>query len=376
METVKCPGCNSSLIYNLDNEILKCNYCGSVCTVQEAQMTDREFLDERLMDVHEAKCPDCGARLITGINTISSKCVYCGGSIIYDEKVNKVFKPKKLLLFEITLKDAKEKLNEYLKINKIKNRSNIIKNLKPVYLPYWLYNSKVVLEYEQDGKKYVAKSEYKNILADASTNISDILTDRFDEDFEFSKLKDFELALIAGHCAEEFDVVAKQVYRRVLRKIENKAREVFPKNVRISSTIDDKMYVLLPFYYVEFYENSILNGYQVLINGQNGNINMEKNRMVTYANEKPIKLPTEFYIRRFLAIASLGHLFILGCLILFFLYIVEVEKNLGIFDIIGAILFLCFPISINILVNDGYLLKIDENKKKYFMWKYNRRKHY
>ena len=139
METVKCPGCNGSLIYDLEDEILKCNYCGTVCTVQEAKITDSQFLEDRLIDVHEAHCPDCGARLITDINTISTKCVYCGGSIIYDEKVNKVFKPKKILLFELGIDEAKDRLNQFLKEKKIKNREQIIKELKPVYLPFWLY---------------------------------------------------------------------------------------------------------------------------------------------------------------------------------------------------------------------------------------------
>ena len=384
MESVKCPGCNSSLTYDLDDEILRCNYCGSVCTVQEAKITDAQFLEERLMDVHEVTCPDCGARLISDINTISTKCVYCGGNIIYDEKVNKVFKPKKILLFELGLEEAKEKLNKFLKEKGIKNRDKIVKGLKAIYLPFWLYNSKAFLEYEKDGEKYISKVEYNNILADASTKISDILTDKFDDDFDFSKLKDFELSLISGHFAEEFDVSAKQVHRRVMRKIEDKARSDFQKNATITNTVDDKMYVLLPFYYVEFYEKRIIDGYQILINGQNGNINIETNRMYIYKNTN-IELPIEFYLKRFSVVFSLLVLLIVSITMLILL-VVGISIESGIISAILALIFILlfsgipfgiilYPI-IKRLYHDGYFFNMTEEKKKVYMKEYNRRKRY
>ena len=383
METVKCPGCSSGLVYDLEDEILRCNYCGTVCTVQEAKITDKQFLEDRLMDVHEAVCPDCGARLITDINTISAKCVYCNSSIIYDEKVNKVFKPKKILNFEICLEEAKERLNKFLEDKKIKNRDKIVKSLKAVYIPFWLYNSKVYVEYDKDNKIYVSNFECKNILADASIKIGDVLTDKFDDDFDFSKLKDFELSLISGHFAEEFDVTAKQVYRRVERKMEDKARLKFSKNARITNTVDDRMYILLPFYYVEFYEKRILDGYQVLINGQNGNVNIEKNRMYIYKEEK-IELPIEFYISRFVAVSSLLIFWIIlaGIFIVFVLGTAFEKGNLvAILTSILLLLFSIIPLYITIylirnLYQVGYLFNMTEEKKKIYMSKYNRRKRY
>jgi len=374
METVKCPGCNSSLIYDLEDEILKCKHCGTVCTVQESKITDKQFLEDRLMDVHEAHCPTCGARLITDINTISTKCVYCGGSIIYDEKVNKVFKPKKILLFELGINEAKDKLNQFLKEKKVKNRENIVKELKTVYLPFWLYNSKVSLEYEEDYKKYVLKSEYKNILADASTHISNFLADKFDDNFDFTKLKDFELSLISGYFAEEFDVTAKQIYRRVLRKMEDKARQEFSKNITITNTVDDKMYILLPFYYVEFYEKSILNGYQILINGQNGNINIGETK-----NSKidiKIDIPFNFYIRQLFAITSIIWMLIPLALIIALIsgmLFTKWQADLEYLYILAISLIIFIPNVIIFNCNKDFLV-LSEKNKEYLLWKYKKDK--
>lgn len=253
METVKCPECNSNLAYNLNDNILRCNYCGTLCNMSEVYVTDTEFLNNRLMDVNENICPDCGGKLISDINTISTKCLYCGSSLVYTEKISKVFKPRKILLFEKRLDEIKSRLEKMF--SDLDEKNLIIEKISPIYLPFWKYDF----------------SEGYTILVDAANNLSDTLADKFDEVFNLSKLKNFELELLAGNFALEFDITSKNIYKRALEKL-SKQKNFKKPNYDLARELNlmdlnyRVMYVLLPFYYIQ------VDSIKILIDGQNGKI--------------------------------------------------------------------------------------------------------
>ena len=278
MESIKCPGCNATLMYDLEDKELKCNFCGTLCKIEEEKNTDAEFLEKRFMTIHETSCPECGARLMADLNTVSSRCTYCGSSLVYSEKIDKAFKPKKILLFEIGLEEAKEKVKKYFEKSAFEYKDCVLDVLEPIYLPYWMYDCMCEAEYDYySGSKHkkhyleTALIECSGILADASTKIEDKLSDQLDKYFDLSKLRDFDISYITGFCAEEYDVTFKSVYSRLNKKLESEVieRELgFPiiatKKINVSQI--NSTYIQLPFYYAE------VNGLKILVNGQSGDI--------------------------------------------------------------------------------------------------------
>jgi predicted RNA-binding Zn-ribbon protein involved in translation (DUF1610 family) len=324
MESIKCPGCGATLTYNLEDEELKCDYCGNICIIREDQITDAEYIKNRLMDVHATNCPGCGARLMTNINTTSSSCAYCGSSIIYDEKVNKVFKPKKIILFEIGLDEVKERVKKYFDGSDFASKNDILSILKPIYLPYWLYRC----TYQSEDQKV----ECNDILADASSKIDDSLADKIDKSFDLSKLQDFDISNITGFYAEEYDVTFKGMNRRINKKIEEKVGTPVDDNC-ISNA--KSMYIQLPVYYGE------INGLKILVNGQNGTIAINSEQYLKTAEQ----------IRKDLKIQKIKEKFnpeviknLLKCLIAFIILGVIVYlwcKDVGVGEVIVDILWRC-----------------------------------
>lgn len=261
MKSVKCPGCNANLIYNIDKEMLVCEYCGGTYESDDKKLNSDLFKGLELMAARESTCPECGAKLVTDINTISTKCVYCKASIVDNTKITEVFMPKKIILFEINKEIAKKNVKNLLRKNKIPINDNMLNELNPIYLPYWLYDCVAEAQFYKKNVKVLCKGA----LADASAKISDIFSDKVDGNFNLTKLKDFNVNMIAGHTAELYDVDFNNIYTRINEKLRCAIDQKY-KDVCRYTEIEayENFYILLPFYYLDVGE------VQLLVNGQNG----------------------------------------------------------------------------------------------------------
>jgi len=260
METKKCSGCNATLIYDEKIKKFKCEYCGKICDFLDKYSNEVE-LDNEIMEVYETTCPECGARLTSDANTISTKCSYCNASIIFDEKVTRVYRPKKILLFELGVDAARKKVKYRLERNGIKINEDMLSKLNSIYIPYWLYNCVLTAESSQGNMRLFCK----NALADASKKISDELSNAIEGSFNLEKLIPFDSVMITGYLAEKYDVDFSDLYTKISEKI----RCAIDRKYNIVCSYTDisqyeKFYVLLPFYYLNF------NGLEILVNGQNG----------------------------------------------------------------------------------------------------------
>jgi len=269
MKTVKCPGCSANLSYNLDSELLRCEYCATVSIINDNKIVETyPITNGNLMDAHSSFCSECGAKLIADVNTLSTKCVYCGNSIIYSEKINKVFKPEKILLFECNLIEAKKNAQKYIMKKHIPISLEQIEELKPVYVPYWNCSCLVDAEFEPyDGNWMKKRLSCKDVLLDSSMKIGDLLTDKLEIEFKLEKQKEFSLELLAGYTAEGYDRQFNAYYERVDKKLKHIITDAYIYTCEKLKIINfEKHYILLPFYYL----NS--NGIQILVNGQSGTV--------------------------------------------------------------------------------------------------------
>jgi hypothetical protein len=102
-------------------------------------------------------------------NTASFDCAYCGSNIVATETTTRLIKPKSLLPFHITRKDARERFGRWLRSrwfapNALKRYARMEHKLEGVYVPYWTYDSDTTSTYSgQRGDDYwVTRGSGKN----------------------------------------------------------------------------------------------------------------------------------------------------------------------------------------------------------------------
>ena len=121
--------------------------------------------------------------------------------------------------------------------------------------------------------------EYNGVPADGSKKIEDDLMESI-EPFDYSKIKDFDMAYLSGFFADKFDVEKESVYPRIhQRMFENNAAAIdsscgydrlVGKNMQNNVQKLRWNYMLLPVWFMTFHYKGRV--WEYAINGQTGKI--------------------------------------------------------------------------------------------------------
>jgi len=333
------------------------------------------------------KCYNCLSDLKYDFENKEIKCTFCGNICDFEnEKVDQTIKPQKILLFEIGLEEIKEKVSEYFVNSAFEYKDCIANKLQPIYIPYWMYDCNCEVEYEEEEDSYknkqfyltTAKIECKEILADASAEVEDMLTDQLDRFFDLSKLTEFNDSYIENICVKEFNTTLECVYPRLNEKLKN---EVIEDELELSSlaisqkiVISEEQAILvqLPFYYAE------IEGLKILINGQTGDIAINSKEYLK--TEKRLSFERVLYsdkIQNNLGIISvLGAIFVFSVVIMIVLISDKVKDkypNLGSLIVFSILAVLAIGVSLHkakhSVRKQRYIKNIlYYNKKKLHIW--------
>lgn len=275
----KCPSCTADLKFSAKSGKLECDYCGNSYSVEEienlmakknaiaeeakAKADAKEYAD-KANDKHDFakeawldedmkayKCPQCGAQIVCDDTTGSTSCPYCGSQTMVPGTFAGMLKPDYVIPFKHTKEQASKCLEEFYKgkillPSSFKNK-NHIQDLKGVYVPFWLYDATASGsclyegikrktfrrgDYEITQRMYyeVRRSGYDSFVfipADGSKNMPDDLMDSI-EPFDYSMLKEFSKAYLAGFLADKYDVTEEENRFRA----ENRARNTLSADLR------------------------------------------------------------------------------------------------------------------------------------------------
>lgn len=311
----KCPNCGGPLKYDIESEMMKCDFCG-LSIFKELLKTDipqtSEFskenedtadtsYDPMYMEMKIYHCSSCGADLMVGQTQTSTFCSYCGSPSIVYERISKEERPKKIIPF---------KLSESQALACIKDRFGHghyippqIRKLTPekvhaIYIPYWLYtiytrkNVKIKVGSAENKNTFYRDFScvYHNIPMDASLKLSNELSQRLNP-YYMNELTDFDPAYLSGFYADKYDVpsdafksdlqklghtyITKEIMRTVPQanyyktsngKVAN-FREIDPTE---KCMIQDVSYAMLPAYFVNvpYQKGREL----IIVNGQTGKV--------------------------------------------------------------------------------------------------------
>lgn len=232
---LQCSNCGGSIVYNIESKRFKCLSCDTVYPIN--QITDAEEVESEQISINQFTCPSCGGEIYTRDNTASSFCSFCGSSNSLTAKMVSWKKPNKIVPFEITKEQAREKLKAKMKNWFTPKEFSILDNLdnyRGIYIPYWCYTVEVTsnaqnvdVTYSRSSGNTTYYQDYKlctelvgrfeGLTYDASKSFPDDISEGLN-DFDFgNKLVPFNSAYFSGFYADLADV-KPDTYQSVLLK--------------------------------------------------------------------------------------------------------------------------------------------------------------
>lgn len=261
----QCPNCSGPLHFDSQSQRLKCDYCGSEFTNEEALAYFKEqneeavsvgaenieenietlqWSEEEKQHMRAWSCPSCGAQLICDEHTAATSCPYCGNPTIVPAQFSGALKPDFVIPFKLDKKAAIKKLNSFYQgkplLPSAFSQTNHIEEIKGVYVPFWLYDGTADAHMEfrgtrihshTTGKEQVTVTDHYKIIrqgevafryvpADASSKMPDEFMDSI-EPFDYREMVPFELSYLPGYLADKYDVTAKQDADRAENRMKN-----------------------------------------------------------------------------------------------------------------------------------------------------------
>ena len=311
----KCMACGGTLQFSSRKQKLVCAGCASEYDVSEFEAaggaaaqdnyvakTDEWNVQGEGLVVYE--CKNCGGEVVGDQNMASTKCPYCDNPIVISSKFEGALKPNLVIPFKLNKHAAEQKLTEH--INKVKlapsafKSGNHIKELKGVYVPFWLFDADVhaaanfeatkVRKYSDAQNEYTETSYFdvyregnmgfRNVPADGSSKMDDNLMDSI-EPYDVSEAVPYSSAYMAGYLADKYDVSAAECLPRADERIKNTAEDLLKSRVKDYNSVTTRnfnmmktnagyKYALYPVWIL----NTVWNGnkYTFAMNGQTGKL--------------------------------------------------------------------------------------------------------
>ncbi len=324
----KCPNCGAPLSFLPGKTTVSCEYCGTEFEVSaieemfqsqnevataaaEAQQTKwdiagagDDWLPAEVSNLQAFTCSSCGAELVCDENTMATECVYCGNPTMIPKRFDGKLKPDMVIPFKKTKADAVEALKNFYKGHYLLpdnfTENNRVEAIQPMYVPFWLFDSKIDSHAEFKAKKVrrydsgsmivtetkfyncqrSAKMSFEKIPADGSRKMDDAYMESI-EPFNYSELVPFSTAYLTGYLADKYDVTAEECAARADKRVENSAIEVLKSSVKDFNSVElvnsavvkevgKVIYALVPVWILTTRYND--KPYTFMMNGQTGKV--------------------------------------------------------------------------------------------------------
>jgi len=324
----KCHDCGAILNFAPGTNNLKCQYCGAENEIVPEDTEPIEELDfdayiketvkeEDTMQVATVKCTACGASSTLKPNISSDECPFCGTPIIVQGgTMTSIIKPKSLLPFKITQKEAYEGFRRWIKKlwfapTALKKYALQADKLKGMYIPFWTYDSDTYTKYSgargtyyyvtetyteggQTKTRQVRKIRWTPVSGSVSHFFDDILIVASHslpikkvnklEPWDFENLTNFDERFLSGFQTETYQVDLKEGFEQAKKVMESTIRNLVRRDIggdeqRIYSmntqysNITFK-HLLLPIWISAYrFKKKV---YRFLVNGRTGEVQGER----------------------------------------------------------------------------------------------------
>jgi len=175
-----CKSCGGKLNFAPGQDALQCPFCGVLNEIaaDQSQVQELDYLAAlRELESHEetedrivVHCNACGADVPMRPNVTSQNCDFCGSPIVATAQTRKLLRPKSLLPFFITDRQARETFVKWLggrwfAPSDLKKLAAVDGRLAGFYLPYFTYDCNATTDYTgQRGDDYWTTETYTVVV--------------------------------------------------------------------------------------------------------------------------------------------------------------------------------------------------------------------
>lgn len=270
----KCPCCGGAIAFDSHVQKMKCPYCDT-----EFEMdTLKEFEQENMEQDHDPQwdasqteqdgeqiggdgsmsayiCEACGGEVIADTTAGAMSCPYCGNPVIVPKQFEGMLKPDLIIPFKLDRKQAEQKLRDHLKgkvlLPKYFKTENRIKEVKGLYVPFWLYDSDANAEIRcratrvhswSDGDYEYTETEhflvsrggdlgFDKVPVDGSEKMANDLMESI-EPFRYEEAVPFQKGYMAGYLADRYDQSSEECAPRANERMRESTVQAFMSTIQ------------------------------------------------------------------------------------------------------------------------------------------------
>lgn len=159
---IKCPNCGGVLKFNVPEQVVKCDHCGSTFNPSEKIATTKTAVEENTLNGKVYSCTQCGANLMTFDETAITFCSYCGSQAMIESKMMVQNNPDFIIPFSVSKEDCmntfKKKVNKSLFTPKYLQSDLVLEKFRGIYIPYTIFKLEYKGPAEEKGSEYSHRS--------------------------------------------------------------------------------------------------------------------------------------------------------------------------------------------------------------------------
>lgn len=321
-ESYYCQSCGGVMEFDVKSQALKCPNCDNIVEIDG----NREDVIEHNLNYGAIRkytvtekttvtmtCSGCGAPIEVDKNSTALACTYCGSNYVMAKQQMETIIPDGVVTFKITMDQVRDIFRNWIKKRYL--APGELKNLyqdgkfKGMYVPYWTFDADAVAHYramggrhrtvhyrDRDGRMHtrvvtdwfpthgVVRMFFDDVLVCASQRNDNFLLDGIDK-YNTKVMPSYSPDYMSGYSAQGYTIDLESGHGRALKKMSDELRNLASRDVlrrfdtvrdvRIEARFDHETYkyVYVPVYATNYsYKGK---NYNVLINGENGNIKGE-----------------------------------------------------------------------------------------------------
>ena len=268
----KCPCCGGSLQFDDKSQNIVCPYCDSQFTPESlkdytdelaSQPQEDTSWDESMVQAYtneEKKgikiysCDSCGGEIIVEETTSSTCCPYCGNNVLVSKELSGDLKPNYVIPFKNDKEVVKANLKKFFKKKPLLpssfSKENVIEEIKPLYVPFWLFDADVsgTVEFKGETTRRWSDSNYDyretkvysilrggniafdHVPVDGSKKMEDQLMESI-EPYNFNEAVEFNAAYLAGYAADRYDVDKDVTFDRATVRFRDGTVQAFRRDI-------------------------------------------------------------------------------------------------------------------------------------------------
>ena len=206
-------------------------------------------------------CESCGGEIIVDETTSSTCCPYCGNNILVSKQLAGDLKPNLVIPFKNEKGDVFNSLKAFFKKKPLLpgsfSKDNVIEEVKPLYVPFWLFDAGVSGRVRYKGEKTRTWSDsnydyketkyyslvrdgeiaFDHVPVDGSKKMQDELMESI-EPYDYSEAVPFNAGYLAGFAADRYDVSKDETFNRATTRFREGTIQAFRSDIHGYSNVE------------------------------------------------------------------------------------------------------------------------------------------